>query len=94
MKQQTLVTTIRSYLKLYSTISTAKLSNFLKADDQGAQEADQIKTYLTYLQAFQNIYPLYLFFDYTKNFVVLQTQNTQSCLERRQPIVRQVDCIF
>lgn len=57
VKQQTLVTTIRSYLKLYSTISTAKLSNFLKADDQGAQDADQIKTYLTSILTYKYIIP-------------------------------------
>ena len=46
VKQQTLVTTIRSYLKLYSTISTSKLTNFLKADEQHGAEDDQIRTYL------------------------------------------------
>jgi len=46
VKQQTLVTTIRSYLKLYSTISTSKLTNFLRADEQQCAEDDQIRTIL------------------------------------------------
>jgi len=46
VKQQTLVTTIRSYLKLYSTISTNKLTNFLRADEQQGAEDDQIRTIL------------------------------------------------
>lgn len=45
VRQQILVTTIRSYLKLYSTISTSKLSNLLRTEEQEADE-NEIRTYL------------------------------------------------
>jgi len=55
VRQQILVTTIRSYLKLYSTISTSKLSNLLKSEEQEATESEIRTILLCYKHKTRNL---------------------------------------